>query len=68
MMKWRNSFNELFEKEMFLIDNCHFSLNDINNMCLSDFDLYYSKKIQKINEENDRIKNSKNKNNIMSFM
>ena len=53
---------------MFLIDNCNFTINNINMMCMTDFDLYYSKKIQKINEEKQRINDAKNKPNMLSFM
>ena len=53
---------------MFLIDNCNFDINNINGLSMTDFDLYYSKKIQKINEERQKVNDAKNKPNVLSFM
>ena len=59
--KYIASYNELIEKEVFLVSNGGFDTDAINHMALIDFDVYYNKKVEELLKKAERIKKSKQK-------
>jgi len=66
MEKYKLSLNEQFERELFLIEQGNFDINGINQMSVIDFDLFYSKEIQKKLAQQEAINNAGN-NGGMQF-
>lgn len=67
MQKFKNSFNEYLEKELFLLSTANFSIEAINAMTTIDFDLYYAKVLTQKQKELEQMKKINNQNNQNRF-
>ena len=67
MQKYKLSLNEHFERELFLIEQGNFDIQGINNMSVIDFDLFYSKEIQKKLEQQEAMEAARHNNKNKGF-
>lgn len=62
--EYTKTLSEIYEAELYLLDNAKIALSDMQTLSWLDFDLYYMKTIEKIKERKDKLQEDRHQKNF----